>query len=303
MEHTGPDAARAHLHLVPELFVAGSLDPGPVKMVTDVVAGLLVGRLIAPDWMATSQLELHLTNLSVVRDAGSGAGVSRSGVSGAGVSGSGVSGSGVSDAGVSGSSESGCVVVDAVVRRAGRSTVVLDASLSSTGQGTGSLGDARLTFVRLPRRDGNLAIADAPAPSGERVSMALDDSALSDPYARAIGIRDVATAPGEVELVVSPFVQNSFGAVNGGVVASLASTAAARAASVEIGGDAVALDVAVTYLAQGRVGPLRANATVLRRTGPTVLCRVEVTDPGQRDHTGDRVLVVAHVLCASAAEV
>ncbi len=273
MDDTGPDAARAYLRLVPELFAAGRLDPGPLLVVTDVIAGLLVGRVIAPDWMATAQLALHLTNppaepvqlaAEVVAE----------------------------------------IVVDAVVRRAGRTTIVVDAALSSSGGAPGSLGDAQLTFVRLPRRDGNLDIADNPVRYGERVSMALAGSRMRAPFGQAIGLVDaeahVDGSSSVVELAVTPFVQNSFGAVNGGVVASLAAAAASRTAAEVFGGDAIALDVSVTYLSQGRVGPLRAHAAVLRRTGPTVLCRVEVTDPGQLDSGGARVLVVAHVHCAAA---
>lgn len=280
MADTGPDAARAYLRVVPELFATGRLDLGPLLVVTDVLAGLLVGRVIAPDWMATAQLALHLTKPPA-------------------------------EPGEPGESAELAVpeiVVDAAVRRAGRTTIVVDAALSSSGGAPGSLGDAQLTFVRLPRRDGNLDIADTPVRYGERVSMALADSRMRAPFAQAIGLADTEGSSSTVELAVTPFVQNSFGAVNGGVVASLAATAASRAAAEVLGAEAIALDVTVTYLSQGRVGPLQARATVLRRTGPTVLCRVEVADPGQldsgqSDHGGTRVLVVAHVHCAAATAV
>lgn len=280
MADTGPDAASAYLRVVPELFATGRLDPGPLLVVTDVLAGLLVGRVIAPDWMATAQLALHLTKPPA-------------------------------EPGEPGESAELAVpeiVVDAAVRRAGRTTIVVDAALSSSGGAPGSLGDAQLTFVRLPRRDGNLDIADTPVRHGERVSMALADSRMRAPFAQVIGLADTEGSSSTVELAVTPFVQNSFGAVNGGVVASLAATAASRVAAEVLGAEAIALDVTVTYLSQGRVGPLQARATVLRRTGPTVLCRVEVADPGQldsgqSDHGGTRVLVVAHVHCAAATAV
>jgi len=280
MADTGPDAARAYLRVVPELFATGRLDLGPLLVVTDVLAGLLVGRVIAPDWMATAQLALHLTKPPA-------------------------------EPGEPGESAELAVpeiVVDAAVRRAGRTTIVVDAALSSSGGAPGSLGDAQLTFVRLPRRDGNLDIADTPVRHGERVSMALADSRMRAPFAQVIGLADTEGSSSTVELAVTPFVQNSFGAVNGGVVASLAATAASRVAAEVLGAEAIALDVTVTYLSQGRVGPLQARATVLRRTGPTVLCRVEVADPGQldsgqSDHGGTRVLVVAHVHCAAATAV
>ncbi len=287
---TGPDSARARLELVPEVFAAGRLEPGPVLVVTDVLAGLLVGHVIAPDWMATAQLALHLVDPP--GDAGS-----------------------PSDA-------VDAIAVDAVVRRAGRTTIVVEAGLSVLRDGelvgaAGSVGDAQLTFVRLPRRDGNLDIADTPVRDGERVSMALEDSGLRAPYSDAIGLvaldagsvgsgsvgsGSVGADASTVELAVTPFVQNSFGAVNGGVVASMATAAAVRAAAAALDGPAVAADLTATYLAQGRVGPLRAAATVLRRTGPTVLCRVEVADVGQPDDDGrPRTVVVAHVHCLATA--
>lgn len=294
MEDTGSSAARAHLRLVPEVFAAGRLDPGPLLVVTDVVAGLLVGRVIAPDWMATAQLALHLTNPPT--DPATRAATEQP--------------IDPADGAV------GELMVDAAVRRAGRTTIVVDAALSSA-DGARSHGDAQLTFVRLPRREGNLDIADTPVRHGERVSMALADSGLRAPYAQAIGLEYVDGTPEATQLAVTPYVQNSFGAVNGGVVASLAASAAVRTAEGLLGGDACALDIAVTYLSQGRAGPLRAHATVLRRTGPTVLCRVEVTDSGQVDPVQDdpvqgdrvqgdpvqgaRVLVVAHVHCVAAS--
>jgi acyl-coenzyme A thioesterase PaaI-like protein len=266
LEDTGPDAARAHLPIRSELCRDGRLDLGPLLVVTDVLAGLLVGRVIAPDWMATAQLALHLVDPPRV-------------------------------------GEATCteVVVDAEVRRAGRTTIVVDARLAATGP-DGSVvldvGEADLTFSRLPRREGNLDIADTPVRYGERFTMSMPDSDLDRPYRDAIGVRAMEAGDGVAELDVVPYVRNSFGAVNGGVVASLAVEAAVAAAGSVLDGTVRAVDVAVSYLSQGKVGPLRSRATVRRVDGAVALVRVEVEDPGLVDDEGrSRLVVVAHVHC------
>ncbi|UDY34130.1 PaaI family thioesterase [Dermatobacter hominis] len=265
LEDTGPDAARAHLPIRPELCRDGVLDPGPLLVVTDVLAGLLVGRVIAPDWMATAQLALHLVDPPGADDPA------------------------LTD-----------VVVDAAVRRAGRTTIVVEARLSATGSGGAdrAVGEAGLTFARLPRREGNLDIGDTPVAYGQRFSMALPDSGLDGPYRDEIGVRVVAPEQGVVELDAVPFVRNSFGAVNGGVVASIAAEAAVAVAGTVLDGAVRAVDLTASYLSQGKVGPLRTSASVRRVDGPVALVRVEVLDPGLPDEDGrPRVVVVAHVHC------
>ncbi len=265
MEDTGPDAARAHLTVVPEVCEDGRLSAGPVLVAVDVLAGLLVGRVIAPDWMATAQLALHLVDPPA----------------------------------------DGRLVVDASVRRAGRTTIVVAAALRSDGDAGGhTAGTAELTFVRLPRRDGNLDIADTPIRIGERISMALPDSGLRSAYADEIGLRVLDGTSGRAQLDASPFVRNSFGAVNGGVVASLAAGSAAALASDVLGTRARALDVVATYLAQARVGPLEARARLVRRDGPVALVAVDVDDAGIASDDGDgpRPALTAYVHCVADVE-
>lgn len=261
MEDTGPDAARAHLDVVPEVCDGGRLSAGPVLVAVDVLAGLLVGRVIAPDWMATAQLALHLVDPP----------------------------------------RSGRLVVDASVRRAGRTTIVVSAVLRACGDGGDEpAGTAELTFVRLPRRDGNLDIADTPIRIGERISMALPDSGLRSSYPDEIGVEIVDPTTGRAGLEVTPFVRNSFGAVNGGVVASLAAESASALAGVVLGRPARALDVVATYLSQARVGPVEARARLLRRDGPVALVTVDVEDGGiVGDDGAPRPALTAHVHCVA----
>lgn len=281
MEETGPASATSRLRVTPAHCDRGRLDPGPVLVLTDVLGGFLVGRLIAPDWMATAQLALHLV------DPPSG----------------------------------GEVRIDATVVRSGRSTVVVSVDLTasdgaadagSTGAGSDGCrraGAAELTFVRLPRRDSNPELPpDGPpdGPSGgRRISLAVPGSGLRRAFRHAVGLSGVdGVRPGsEVRLGVTPYVRNSFGAVNGGVVASLAVAAAEGAASEAAGAPVRAADVVVTYLAQARVGPVRATASVLRADGPVTLVRVEVVDEGAPGHEGaPRSTVTAHVHCITDPE-
>ena len=83
-------------------------------------------------------------------------------------------------------------------------------------------GSSRATFVRLPRRDTTLdLLTDGPS-AGRRLSLAVPGSG----HDRSAPPVDRRRARGSVGLEVTPYVRNSFGAVNGGVVAALAAAAA-----------------------------------------------------------------------------
>ena len=94
---------------------------------------------------------------------------------------------------------------------------------------------------------------------------------------------------------VGAYVRNTIGAVQGGVVALLADTAGARAVSSALGAGstAVAVDLQITYLATGRVGPM------VTRVGPVSVAPasgsgqvvVELVDSG----AGDRLTAVVTV--------
>ena len=280
MEETGPRSAVSHLRLTPNHCREGRVDPATLLVLTDVLGGFLVGRVIAPDWMATAQLALHMFEHPGV----------------------------------------GELRIGATVVRAGRSTVVVSVDIDididididvgparSDGHaapGAGSdgprrVGAAELTFVRLPRRDTTLDLPTDGPSAGRRLSLAVPGSGLTAPLRRSIGVDG---SGGSVGLEVTPYVRNSFGAVNGGVVAALAAVAAEGAAAERTGVPVRVADVVVTYLAQARVGPVEASASVLRVDGPVALVRVEVRDLGLLDDDGrPRVAVMAHVHCVADA--
>ena len=264
--------SRACLTVVPEVRVDGRLSSGPLMTMIDVLAGSLVGRVLLPDWMATSQLSLHLDDPPA----------------------------------------SGEVTADAVVVRNGRTTVVVDVALHQGGPDGDlgrRFGEAMLTFVRLPRRDSNLDMSQFEQVFGEWSTFAVDGSGLDRPYLARLGARVDDPVAGDLRVEVTDYVRNSFGAVNGGVVAGVAAGAAEAAAGAVLGARAFAADVQVHYLAQGRVGPLTTSATVVRAGPAGVLTRVQVADAGLEDAGdgdgglpvgGPRLMVVAHVLCVPA---
>ena len=86
--------------------------------------------------------------------------------------------------------------------------------------------------------------------------------------AERLALRTVAA--GVVELDRSDYVNNSFGAVNGGVLGFVAEAAASSLA----GGDG--RDITLRYLGQADTGPVRAIATTVRDG----VCTVETVDAG-----------------------
>ena len=91
---------------------------------------------------------------------------------------------------------------------------------------------------------------------------------------------------GGASVDIEPYVRNSFGALNGGVLAGLAEAAAVGAE----GG--VARQITVHYLRQATAGPAVARARPLGGVGDLVASRVEVLDAG----ADDRCCAVATVL-------
>ena len=82
------------------------------------------------------------------------------------------------------------------------------------------LGLATMTFAVLPRRAGNPVITA----SGDvtRMTMALPDSGLRAPLEASTGIDVRDATAGVVHLPIGDYVRNSLGAVQGGMMATLA---------------------------------------------------------------------------------
>jgi acyl-coenzyme A thioesterase PaaI-like protein len=228
---------------------------GVVSTAVDVLAGAVCGRAIAPDWMATSVMSLHVGDVDAVRD----------------------------------------VELDAVVLRAGRSTVTVEVDIVQEE----SVGSAVLTFSRLPRRESTLVLPDSGGRPGDRYGFGAPEDGsrriLSgiDGFDAAIGCRRIDGVPGRTETDVTPYIRNSFGAVNGGVVAAIAA-AAARSLVPESWRPS---DLTLNLLGQGRDGPVTTTAALLRSDGRSGTVRVDLFDTGQSDDAGaPRLMAVAHVV-------
>jgi acyl-coenzyme A thioesterase PaaI-like protein len=268
----------AEVDLDAGLVQDGRVSVGALATVVDVLAGALCGRAVAPDWMATSSLTLHL------------GAVPRGGV----------------------------VRVDARVARLGRTTLVVQVGLGVGSleldrpvPGPGGFGDGAVTFSRLPRRDTNLDIADYQVSPGDRTSFALEGTGLVTSFEQAVGTEVLDAAHGVTRTAVLPYVQNSFGAVNGGIVAAIADVAARAALGESCARPADVLcttDLAVHHLSQVRSGAVATRATLLDPLGAedaasrSHTVRVELfdaslgeSDPGDVVASWATAMAVAHV--------
>ncbi len=169
------------------------------------------------------------------------------------------------------------------VLRRGRTTLVVEVRVEE-------LAWATATFAVLPRR------ADAPgptvgSPTGRRSVLGGPGRPLGRWLGDEIGVSVADAAAGELTVGLSDYVANSFGALQGGMVAFLAEQAGATAIGAALGAPATTVDLHIAYLAQCRGGPFRTSTTVLAAAGATGSATVRVIDPA-----GDgRVATVAQV--------
>lgn len=190
---------------------------------------------------------------------------------------------------------SGVVKVVAHALRVGRTSVVVNVGLFDGDEGPGC-GQGVLAFTRLPRRAENLRLV-RPAP-GVRTEFG-GPSAVPGAVDRGLTAEVLDASAGELSVPVEPWSRNSFGAMNGGVVAALAARAGAATATEVQGRPALVTDLVVHYLSQASVGPLRTSGTVVRSGEPGAAVRVDVVDTGRPDDDGaPRPVVLAHVTTA-----
>lgn len=259
LEFRGEGRAVVRAPAVPEIRTAeGSLQIGAVATLIDVLGGALTVRAVYPDWMATSSLSVHMARRPA----------------------------------------SDTIAAVGRVMRAGRTMAVVDVDILEEGvdpgERTDSVGTGMMTFSRLPRRKSNPTFEPDMEVSGT-VDFAIEGSGLKRPYRDAAGLRVLDEAAGAVELALRPYVRNSLHALQGGMIAVLADAAGEMAARRAAARPMTTLDLSVQYLSQGKKGPFRTRARLVRRTGDTVLTRVEVIDRGMED----RLLAV--VMNTSAA--
>ena len=234
------DAMRMRLPIVPALCDdLGHLRTGVLATAIDITAGAFAGRLAAPDWVATSDISLHVLSPLATDD---------------------------------------LVVRCSLVRR-GRALIVLRLEGRLEGESRSSPGSvmaAGAAFSVLPSR--GEAQAGGPGRRTPGSAFVRSGAALSRPIIEKLGIRVSEASSGRVEITLTDYVRNTFGALQGGLAAVLADIAMESRGAAELGQPVQTCDLRLRYLSQGRVGPFRTETEVLRTTAESVLLRVAVLD-------------------------
>ena len=156
----------------------------------------------------------------------------------------------------------GAVHAECRLVRAGSKLIVAEVDLGDVGQAIG-------TFVRIPK-DASLIERALPG-VGERSRMELLSPPPEISMLDRMGLRVV---DGGAELDSTPYVSNSFGTINGGVLGFLVAAAAEEATGM------VAADITLRYVGQTKVGPARATGTVVRHGTDHAAVDVAVRDAG-----------------------
>lgn len=178
------------------------------------------------------------------------------------------------------------VVADASVIRAGKTSVVVDAGIYEVNENSAhqisTIGSAMMTFSRLIRRD-DTPVLQADDNLNNKINFAIGGSGLTQSIIDKIGVIIINGAKGVIELKSSSYIRNSFNVVHGGMIAVLSDTAGQITAREATGRPMVTSDLTIHYLAQGKYGPFRTRAKILRITDDTVLTRIELIDRGADD--------------------
>jgi len=250
-EVTSDSAARVRTRVTPHITAAdGGVRAGVMATLVDIVGGAIAVRSLQPDWMATADLTLQVVRPAI----------------------------------------GPWVEARGTVVRKGRTTLVIEAlvfEVSDEGSDLEATGDpspvawATMTFAVLKARNPASPIQMA---SGFPIRWEFVGDGLDTSIVDAIGISVVDATEGRVSLPVQEYVVNSFGAVQGGVMALLAEVAGAEALGAAQGSDGASIvvtDLQVAYLALGRVGPIVTRATVLDAgSGGRRSAAVELVDEG-----------------------
>jgi uncharacterized protein (TIGR00369 family) len=247
----------------------GGVRAGVLCVLVDLAGGAAAVRTLHPDWMATADLAVQL---------------------GAPARGP-------------------WVEARASVIRRGRTTLVVEAGIFDVdGPGadaeadtTGDqVGVGTLTMAVLPARPGTASLV--PAEESFPSQWAFDGRGLSRPVEEALSVHVLDQASGHLSMPVVPYVHNSFGAAQGGVMGLLGELSGLAAVDSAAAGDrggtaasAAVTDLQVAYVALGRVGPISSRADVLATSadgGGRAI--VELTDEG----AGGRLTTVVNVVAA-----
>lgn len=176
------------------------------------------------------------------------------------------------------------------ILRKGATTIVIAVELEHVESGA-SVASSVLGFSILPRRNEmQAAIQQARENDGQTIYTP-GRGGFSKSLHEAMGIVFDEADPGVAQVPLDPYLQNTLGALQGGVVAILAESAAERLAGSLLGGTVRVRGLELQYLKLGRKGPIRARAREFARIAGGLIARVELEDRGD----GDQLLTVATV--------
>jgi uncharacterized protein (TIGR00369 family) len=241
-EVTSATDARVRIRVTPHITAAdGGVRAGVLATLVDVVGGSAALRALAPDWLATADLALEMVHPAIGPYVEARGSVVRRGKT--------------------------VLVVEALVFN-----VAADGAEGFDADGSGAVDAddpadpvawATMTFAILPARP---AAATSHVNPDLPTRWAFTGPGLDRSVVDVLSISVVDPAEGRVSMPVRGYLFNSFGAVQGGVMALLGEVAGAAAVAAAGGTDAastVVTGLQVTYLALGRVGPIVSRARVL----------------------------------------
>ncbi len=248
-EVTGTSSAKVRIPVTPNITGPdGGVRAGVLAVLVDVVGGSAALRSLHPDWMATADLTLQLVRPSV----------------------------------------GPFVEARATVLRRGRTTLVVEALVFDVeadgsevlvpGRSSSPTAWASMTFAVLPARDTSPVgdVSDLPD------QWAFRGAGFEAPVADVLAVSVDDAASGVVSLPVRDYLRNSFGAVQGGVMATLGEVALVAMLGADRGfeGLPVVTDLQVAYLTLGRVGPIVSRSEKIGGDGSSGSAVIELLDAG-----------------------
>ena len=229
----------------------GGMHVGVMATLMDVLGGGLALANFSPDWAATTHLSVQSTGRAL----------------------------------------SGYIDAQGELRKTGRNTVLVKVNIRHRPHEQGNftpVATAIIGFTRFSPRKGSQTLP-ADINREQMLCSNLDRSGSFEPFYDKVGLRILNEAEALIQVEMSDYVQNSFHALNGGVVALLGDLAGQTAARHATGKPFVTTDLAVHFLKLGEVGPFQTKTKLLRKTDETVLSLIEICDAG----AGNRLISIA----------
>ena len=168
------------------------------------------------------------------------------------------------------------------VIRKGRTTLVMEVALDHLESDT-DCGLSTVGFSILPRRNELQARVRWAEEAEPRSEFSNATSGFEKPLLDRLGLEFDSVDPAIARLAVEPYVLNTLGAMNGGVVAILLDAAADHFGAHALDGPVRVRSLEIHYLKLARVGPVRAEVSRLGRTESGLLLRVSLFDEGRED--------------------